>query len=438
MAIQLFRYPEVPHFILSYLTKERRNITMQPLLQTSCWGNKLLQQRDELLSILKQRVKTYGYKQIQTAAFEPYDLYAANPKIVNTEDMVKIMDTSGKVLVLRPDATIPITQQIAANQVNVNDDTRLFYIMDVFGYRFENEQKKRTQAGVEYFTNRTPTADAEVIALAIHILKDCGFPTFKFEIGHAGFFRALMAQANLADDQIAPLQTFIQTKNIAEMAEYLATLPINETLKQAMQHIPFLYGEPNQVMEEIKQHGVNGMVQTELNYLIDVYDSIQAYELTDQIVFNLGLINDMDYYSDVIFQGFVNQAGKPVVMGGRYDRLGDRFGAHIPAIGFAFDVDLLFTAANQHGLIKDLSSDEPIAIYYDFQKQKEALAIALQLREQGYAVTSYLKQSDLQTIPEMGEQIHYEADQPTLYQKGRAYPFLDVSDLVKLLKERGN
>ena len=42
---------------------------------------------------------------------------------------------------------------------------------------------------------------------------------------------------------------------------------------------------------------------------------------------DLGLINHMGYYSDVIFQGFVGKFGKPVLMGGRYNQLGNEFGA---------------------------------------------------------------------------------------------------------------
>ncbi|MEF2293970.1 ATP phosphoribosyltransferase regulatory subunit [Virgibacillus dokdonensis] len=411
---------------------------MHPLLHTPYLDNDLLQQRDKMVATLKQRFKTYGYQQIQTATLEPYDLYVGNPKIGNTDEMIKVMDTSGKVLVLRPDVTIPITQQIATAHMNVGEDTRLFYIMDVFGYRFEDDQKQRTQAGVEYFSNRTPAGDAEVIALAIHILKDCGFPEFKLEIGHAGFFRALLAQANLSNEQIAPLQTYIQTKNIAEMVDYLATLPIQETVKEAMQHIPFLYGEPNEVMEGIKQNGLNGIVQAELTYLVDVYNSIQAYGLTDHIVFNLGLINDMNYYSDVIFQGFVNQVGNPVVMGGRYDGLGDYFGARIPAIGFAFDVDLLLHAAKQHGLFTTLKEDEPIAVSYNISQQKEALAIALALRERGYAVVTYSTNDNRQAASKETVHIICETDSYNLYHGEQAISFQHISEVIQLLQERGS
>lgn len=63
--------------------------------------------------------------------------------------------------------------------------------------------------------------------------------------------------------------------------------------------------------------------------------------MADHIVINFGLLNQMTYYSDIIFQGFIKGVGKPVLMGGRYDTLTEQFGMEIPAIGFACDIDLI-------------------------------------------------------------------------------------------------
>ena len=73
-------------------------------------------------------------------------------------------------------------------------------------------------------------------------------------------------------------------------------------------------------------------------------DILKMYGLEQYIVMDLGLINHMGYYSGVIFQGYVEKFGKPVLMGGRYDRLGDEFGAALPAIGFACEIESLVKA----------------------------------------------------------------------------------------------
>src|SRR5699024_11265662 len=72
-----------------------------------------------------------------------------------------------------------------------------------------------------------------------------------------------------------------------------------------------------------------------LDNLMEIYDYLDAYGIKDHIVADLSLINHMDYYSDIIFQGFIEKVGKPVLMGGRYNTLANQFNANIPAVGFA-------------------------------------------------------------------------------------------------------
>src|SRR5699024_1796104 len=148
-------------------------------------------------------------------------------KTVNMDDMVKVIHPSGKVLVLRPDGTIPITRMTAENQ-NVNGKVqRLFYIMDVFRHSgTASTEDESTQAGVELFGSRTAEADAEVIMLAIQSLQDIGFDHFKIEIGHAGFFKELIEQTDLSLQELELLQEYIHSKNIVEMKPYLESLNI--------------------------------------------------------------------------------------------------------------------------------------------------------------------------------------------------------------------
>src|SRR5690625_3717436 len=144
--------------------------------------------RQKMISRLKARFLTYGYREITTPVFEKYNLYAAMNGTVNHHEMIKTIDNTGQVLVLRPDITIPLTKEIAANEASLTEDLRYFYVLDV--YRQMNETKEyrqHTQAGVEYFGNPSVEADGEIIALAIHVLQDLQVGNFTIELGHAGF-----------------------------------------------------------------------------------------------------------------------------------------------------------------------------------------------------------------------------------------------------------
>ena len=63
------------------------------------------------------------------------------------------------------------------------------------------ESIESTQAGVEYFCESSPEADAEMIALACQTMKDLGFTEITIEIGHPGFFNELIQELNLIINQ---------------------------------------------------------------------------------------------------------------------------------------------------------------------------------------------------------------------------------------------
>src|SRR5699024_8038692 len=94
--------------------------------------------RNEMISTLYHRFLTYGYQQIRTSTFESYDLYSTVAGTIPQDEMVKVIDPSGKVLVLRPDVTIPITQEIASKNATLQDAKRYFYVLDVFRQSFGN------------------------------------------------------------------------------------------------------------------------------------------------------------------------------------------------------------------------------------------------------------------------------------------------------------
>ncbi|MBY7142244.1 ATP phosphoribosyltransferase regulatory subunit [Virgibacillus sp. NKC19-3] len=386
--------------------------------------------RDRLIETLRTRFTTYGYKQIRTSTFESYDLYADFPGTVNKDEMIKVIDTSGKVMVLRPDVTIPISRMTALNSTN---HPRVFYVLDVFRQTFtEDDQKERTQAGIEYFDANTPQSNAEVLMLAVHTLKDLGFSNFKIEIGHAGFFKELVEQAAIEQEDLNVLLELIQSKNTVEIKPFLEKLPIASDIRAAIQAIPLLYGDPLNVIKQAKEIIQNEKMQAILRNLIHVYDVLKDYQAEDNVVFNLGLVNHMDYYTGIIFQGFVNNVGKPVLMGGRYDNLIVQNDEQTPAIGFAFEVDYLVDALHQQNLARQQHSPADMVIYYEIDKQREALAMSYQLREEGYQVLTF--PNDTNKEVKALYTVHYINNQQLVCRNNRTQDFTNADELIALLQ----
>ncbi|MBO0601824.1 ATP phosphoribosyltransferase regulatory subunit [Sporosarcina sp. E16_3] len=387
---------------------------------------------ERIIKTINKRFTTYGYKRIKTSAFEQYDLYSKVKSSINQNEMIKVIDHTGQVLVLRPDVTIPITRELVENFPGLSSELRYFYVQEVFRQPFDkNESIERTQAGVEYFCDSSPEADAEVIALACHLMRDLGFSDIKIELGHAEFFNELVQKMPLTSLQIDQLKSLIQAKNVVEIGPFLQNLDIEDEVREVIERIPFLYGNPVDVSERTTGIVLTEKMQDTLDYLMDVYSILKMYGLEQYIVMDLGLINHMGYYSGVIFQGYVERFGKPVLMGGRYDELGNEFGARLPAIGFACEIESLVKATDSREVTSRFSID--VKITYADSQLEQAIAIANELRERNYSVLSFSAHKETVDPRQSVYSIRLEKDSNSFLYKDKVTTFTDLKALLDLL-----
>lgn len=389
------------------------------------------QKYERTIKTIQKRFKTYGYERIKTPTFEMYDLYSTVTSSINQKEMVKLVDRSGGVLVLRPDVTIPITKELADNFTKLPNELRYYYVQDVFRQSaLKDEGIESTQAGVEYFCESSAEADAEVIALACHTLKDLGFNDIKIEVGHAGFFKELIKLINLKERDIEKLKNIIKAKNIVEIEQFLSGIGVEEEIRKAIAKTPFLYGAPIQVSTKAREIVQTKKMDETLDYLIEVYKILKLYGLEDNIVMDLGLINHMGYYSDIIFQGFVGKFGKPVLMGGRYNELGNKFGAELPAIGFACEVESLIKAGTGDVVSQRMPTD--IKIEYDAGYLIEGISIANELRERNYTVLSYPASKKQLNVQKSIYQINVTKENTFVY-RNESTSFSSIHELLRLM-----
>ena len=129
----------------------------------------------QLFPFVKQQLfsayNLFGYEELTLPLFEKYEKYLQY-KAVNDDALLKLIDRTGSILVLRPDATFHVLKTIGSMDFSSN---RYCYMTNIFRFKENNYEKNDTlQSGVELFNSSSPLADAEIIALAIESLKALG------------------------------------------------------------------------------------------------------------------------------------------------------------------------------------------------------------------------------------------------------------------------
>ncbi|MCP8616110.1 ATP phosphoribosyltransferase regulatory subunit [Salirhabdus salicampi] len=370
--------------------------------------------KENTISQIKTLFNRFGYKQVQTPIFEYYELFTETKATIEKDRMIKLIDRDGRILVLRPDVTIPIARMVANDYQDGKEQSsfKLSYITNVFRVRTDKkvqQNREFTQAGVEFFGQESIDADVEVITMAIQSLQKLGFEGFTIDIGQANFFKELINGSGLSVEQFNQVRYLIEHKNFAELSRLVETLSIETNYREAILNIPSLYGKGEELFRKAEQFIMTKKMEEELNKLREVYEHLVEDGYEQFVTLDLGLINHLNYYTGTIFQGFVPEYGKPIVVGGRYDHLCKQFGYEIPATGFGIYVDDLIEAMGIHQLQPDRFEEKAILLTFEPTYRKEAVKTANLLREKGFIVeTTNMKNNPYgnEEVPPFSVMIH--------------------------------
>ena len=277
-----------------------------------------------------------GYAEVSTPEVEFYDLFLRSGNPIPQESMLKIIDRSGKIMVMRPDCTTPIARVAATKLKALPLPQRLYYAETVFrsGDQHRGGSSEIAQCGVELIGAAGRKADLEMIAMAVDALRAYGLARFYIELGHAGFFRSLAERMELEEEQVEELRTLIEGKNFAALGDFLEPYQ-DRPATAALRRLSRLFGGAEVLDEAEALAGENPSIA----YLRELYSALRGAGYEKYLRFDLGLVHQIDYYTGVVFRGYVEGAGDAVLSGGRYDGLVGAFGRSAPATGFAIDVD---------------------------------------------------------------------------------------------------
>ena len=294
------------------------------------------QERREVQNRLVRLFRQRGYLEVSTPETEFYDLFAHSGSAIAQEQMFQVADRSGKICVMRPDSTTPIARVAATKLRSLPLPQRLYYDQKVYrsSPAHNGGSREIPQCGVELLGASGKKADLEMIATAVDALRSCGASRFHVELGHAGFFRDLAARLELGDAALEEMRALVEGKNFATLNKLLQPYRGNPACA-AVERLSRLFGGP-EVLDEAES--LAGRTQA-VDYLRGLYDELSAAGYGQYVRFDLGMVHQIDYYTGVVFRGYVEGAGDAVLSGGRYDHLVEVFGRPAPATGFAVDVD---------------------------------------------------------------------------------------------------
>lgn len=345
----------------------------------------------EVENRLHERIRLYGYQEIQTPTFEFFDVFSKEIGTTPSRELYKFFDKEGNTLVLRPDFTPSIARCAAKYFSEKKVPLRLSYVGNTFTNtsNLQGKLKESTQMGAELIGDPSVEADAEIISLVIKALLDTGLQRFQVSIGEVEYFKGLCEEAGLDEETEMDLRACISGKNYFAAQELLQERKVVEPYHSRLLKVADMFGDMCS-LTDARDMVSNERSLAAIERLEKLHKVLQVYGVADYISFDLGMLSKYKYYTGVIFKAYTYGVGDAIVKGGRYDHLLHQFGKEAPAIGFCMVIDSILEALSRQKVI--LPEPEPVrVITYLPDNYEEKLAEAQALRAAGHAAVLIAK-----------------------------------------------
>lgn len=335
--------------------------------------------RREVESKLAVLFKSFGYSEVVTPGIEFYDLFNGSSRHFRQEIMYKLSDPKGRLIVLRPDSTIPIARLVSTRLISAVTPIRLFYNQAVYENNalLKGRSDEIFQSGIELIGGEdTECADYEAMCLALEALGRFDADNFRLEIGDIGYFKELVAKLDADESTKEEIRLLISAKNYPALNDILDEVG-DSPVSAALKALPRLFGGI-EVFDKAAQLFTDDKTTAILLHLKDVYNKLSDLGYGEKISVDLGIVSHADYYTGIVFKGYLSGVGQSVLKGGRYDCLLGEFGRPCPAVGFGVNCDEVANYLRKNELAPEISSPDCI-VFCEHGHSVDAVRLAKQL-----------------------------------------------------------
>ncbi len=278
-----------------------------------------------------------GYRKYRMNKFESYDLYAEYKPFLKGEHVLAFTDISGRLIALKPDVTISIAKNIKEPESGCE---KLYYTENVYRVKSgDNGFSEMMQVGLENIGDINTYEISEVLILAEKSLSKISENRL-LALSHQGFLEAFLSEVPPTLKE--KLSQCIAAKNLHEIRTLCEKNMLPPDYCEKLARTADIYGPFETAIDEAEEL-CRGYIQAEqaVSELKEIYNIMKRTGYEKNLRLDFSIINDMDYYNGVLFQGFIDGIHSAVLYGGRYDRLIRRLGKRCGAVGFAVYTDLL-------------------------------------------------------------------------------------------------
>lgn len=347
--------------------------------------------RNWMFGVQADVCRRYGYSEYAAPLIEPLDLYRAkSSEEIVSEQLYRFTDRGDREIAIRPELTPTLARMVAARINELPRPLRWFSTGNFMRYERPGRGRLREffQLNVDLLGPDDFTADAEVLMLAIDLMRAYGATPELFEVRYSD--RRLL-EAYLSEyetEQVRTISRIIDKRakiKESEFQEQLAAVCGNDA---GVAKVEKLLALTTESLKEMPESELDPEISGRLSKFAE-FMSAQGYG--EGLIFDPGIVRGFDYYTGLLFEMYDRdpENNRALFGGGRYNRLVGMFGKQeIPAVGFGMGDVTLENFIISHKLAP-AELHEPRGAYITLMSDEMAAPVATlagELRKAGIQV----------------------------------------------------
>ncbi len=313
-----------------------------------------MRQRTKVFSSLEKTVRSFGFEKIDAPIVEPIEIYLAktSEEIVN-QQIYSFIDRGERRVAIRPEMTPTVARMFSGKARELPRPVRWFSIPNLWRYEQPGKGRLREHWQLNCDILGAPDeflADAEIIMLAVEILKSLGATQSQFivKLSHReilnSFFEKRLGLAKENWPTIARILDKKEKISGEEFSSFLSAAGIDAVGQE--QILNFLTGGLQWLRENPEIDGAG--------YLLELMALLEKSGYSEHLAYDPGVVRGFDYYTGIVFEVFdtSGENRRSLFGGGRYDKLVSAFiKEEINAVGFGMGDVTLFDFLQTHQIL---------------------------------------------------------------------------------------
>ena len=295
-----------------------------------------LQPKERASFALRALYEAAGCRKYHMGRFEEYGLYQENRSFLSSEQVITFTDLDGRLLALKPDVTLSIAKTA---QPAPGETLCYYYHENVYRPSAESHTfKEISQMGLEMLGAVGEAQVQQAVCLAARSLDALG-AEWVLEVSHMGYLFGLFDALGVPDAARAKLLEKLREKNAHELRAAAGAAGLADAAADILCSVLSLCGSYAETMEKAAALCKNDAMRAAVAELEAL--AVPLEKAGGVIRLDMTLAGEMEYYNGLVFQGYLKALPRPLLKGGRYDLLMQKFTPGAGAIGFAVYLDEL-------------------------------------------------------------------------------------------------